>query len=160
MKTEMAVPLLDLEAQYRPLRGEILAAITRVCDLEIARTGLTTVEAAAAGFDAVAVTVETTSKAGYFPGTRPMMVKMLAERSTGRVLGAQIVGGDGAAKRIDTVATALTAGMSVTDLIDLDLAYAPPFSSVWDPVAVAAREASRALDTGRDPAPPAPPGRG
>jgi hypothetical protein len=59
------------------------------------------------------------------------------------LLGGQIIGGPGSAKRIDTVTTAITAGMSVTDVMDLDLAYAPPFSSVWDPVAVVAREAAK-----------------
>ena len=72
-----------------------------------------------------------------------MTVRIVAEHGTGRVLGAQIIGGPGAAKRIDTVATAITAGMTVADVMDLDLAYAPPFSSVWDPVAVAAREATK-----------------
>ena len=72
-----------------------------------------------------------------------MTVRMVAERGTGRLLGAQIVGGPGAAKRIDTVATAITAGMTVDEVMELDLAYAPPFSSVWDPVAVAAREARK-----------------
>ena len=67
-----------------------------------------------------------------------MWVKLVAERGTGRLLGAQIVGGAGAAKRIDTCAVAFTAGMDVQQVLDLDLAYAPPFSSVWDPVAVAA----------------------
>ena len=68
-------------------------------------------------------------------------MRLVAERGTGRVLGAQIIGATRSAKRIDTVATAITAGMTVADVADLDLAYAPPFSSVWDPVAVAAREA-------------------
>ena len=62
-----------------------------------------------------------------------MTIRMVAERGTGRVLGAQIIGVPGSAKRIDTVATAITAGMTVADVTDLDLAYAPPFSSVWDP---------------------------
>ena len=74
-----------------------------------------------------------------------MTVRIVAERGTGRVLGAQIIGGPGAAKRIDTVATAITAGMTVADVADLDLAYAPPFSSVWDPVAIAAREAMKVV---------------
>ena len=74
-----------------------------------------------------------------------MTIRMVAERGTGRLLGAQIIGGPGSAKRIDTVATAITAGMTVADVADLDLAYAPPFSSVWDPVAVAAREAIKAV---------------
>ena len=98
-----------------------------------------------AGFDAVAVTIEATTHAGYLPDASPMTVRLTVERSSGRLLGAQIVGGPGAAKRIDTVATAITAGMSVADVADLDLAYAPPFSSVWDPVAVAAREAVKAV---------------
>lgn len=150
---------VNLGGGYATFPGVVGTAITRICELEIARTGLTSVEAADAGFDAVEVTIDTTVKAGYFPGARPMSVKMLAERDTGRVLGAQITGGDGAAKRIDTVATAITAEMSVADLVDLDLAYAPPFSSVWDPVQVAAREASRALEAERPPAVPDPPGR-
>src|SRR5690606_35004855 len=122
-------------------------------------TGLTEVEATAAGYDHLSVTIETTSKAGYFPGARTMTVKMVAERACGRLLGVQIVGGDGSAKRIDTAAVAITAEMSVADVIELDLAYAPPFSSVWDPIAVAAREAARAVDLGRDPVPPEPPAR-
>ena len=80
-----------------------------------------------------------TTIAGYLPDAEPMTVKLVAERGTGRLLGGQIVGGTRSAKRIDTVATALHARMRVDELIDLDLAYAPPFSSVWDPVPVAAR---------------------
>lgn len=71
-----------------------------------------------------------------------MTVKMLAERGTGRLLGLQIVGGEGAAKRVDVGAVALTAGMTVGRMVDLDLGYAPPFSPVWDPVLVAARKAA------------------
>ena len=71
----------------------------------------------------------------------PMRVKLLAERTTGRVLGAQVVGGQGAAKRVDVVATAITAGFDVRQVIDLDLGYAPPMSPLWDPIASAARKA-------------------
>ena len=74
-----------------------------------------------------------------------MTVRIVVERGSGRLLGGQIVGGPGAAKRIDTIATAITAGMTAQDVMDLDLAYAPPFSSVWDPVAVAAREALKQI---------------
>ncbi len=116
-------------------------AITKLCRTEISRTGLSEVEAGQAGFDHIAQTIEATTRAGYFPGTSKMTVKLVVERRTGRLLGAQIVGGDGAAKRIDTCATAITAGMDVQQVLDLDLAYAPPFSAVWDPIAVAAREA-------------------
>jgi NADPH-dependent 2,4-dienoyl-CoA reductase/sulfur reductase-like enzyme len=116
-------------------------AATKLCTLEIALTGVRVAEAEAAGLDAVAVTIDTTTSAGYFPTASPVTVRLAAERGTGRLLGAQILGGPGAAKRIDTVATAITAGMTVAEVADLDLAYAPPFSSVWDPVAIAAREA-------------------
>lgn len=124
--------------------GVLGTAITRICDTEIARTGLNESEAVDARLDAVGVVVETTTAAGYMPGAERMVVKAVVERGTGRLLGAQIVGGLGAAKRIDTVAVALTAGFTVDQVLDLDLAYAPPFSGVWDPVLVAAREARKA----------------
>ncbi|HEY9555382.1 MAG TPA: FAD-dependent oxidoreductase [Acidimicrobiales bacterium] len=130
---------INLGGGYATFPGVVGTAITKVCSLEVARTGLTEREAAEAGFDAVTATIDTTTRAGYLPDAGPMTVKMLAERGTGRLLGAQIVGEVGSAKRIDTVATALHARMLVAELIDLDLAYAPPFSSVWDPIAVAAR---------------------
>jgi len=119
--------------------GVIGTAITRFCHLEAARTGAMVAEARDAGLDVVVETIETTTHAGYLPDAEPMTVRMLAEKGTGRLLGAQIVGGRGAAKRIDVCALALWAEMSVADLAMSDLAYAPPFSSVWDPVQVAAR---------------------
>ena len=127
--------------------GVVGTAVSKVCDLEIARTGLLEAEAAAAGFRCVSVTAESTSRAGYFPGARPMTVKMLAERGTGRLLGVQIVGREGAGKRVDIAAVALTAGMTVQQMTVLDLGYAPPFSPVWDPVQVAARKAVAALES-------------
>lgn len=125
--------------------GIVGTAITKVCGTEVARTGLSTEAAARSGFTAVSAVVETTTRAGYFPGAEPMAVKAIAERGTGRLLGLQIVGGAGSAKRIDAAATAITAGMSVADVVELDLAYAPPFSSVWDPVQVAARAVLRSV---------------
>lgn len=126
--------------------GVLGTAVTRLCQTEIGRTGLSEHEAAEAGLAYVAVTVEATNQAGYLPDAEAMTVKMLAERGTGRLLGAQIVGGAGAAKRIDVVATALWAEMGVHEMIDLDLSYAPPFSPLWDPVVVAARRAAAAVD--------------
>jgi NADPH-dependent 2,4-dienoyl-CoA reductase/sulfur reductase-like enzyme len=114
-------------------------AITKVCAVEVGRTGLTEGEAAAAGFLAVAATVESTTIAGYLPDAKPMTVKLVAERGSGRLLGGQIVGGEGSAKRIDTLAVALHARLRVDELVDLDLAYAPPFSTTWDPIHLAAR---------------------
>ena len=122
------------------LPGVVGTAISKICATEVARTGLTEGEARDAGLSFVARTIESTTNAGYMPTARPMTIKMVAEAGSGRLLGAQIVGGSGAAKRIDTVAVALHAGFDVQQVMDLDLAYAPPFSGVWDPVLIAARE--------------------
>jgi NADPH-dependent 2,4-dienoyl-CoA reductase/sulfur reductase-like enzyme len=133
---------------YDTFPGIVRTAISRVCDLEIARTGLGEAGAAAAGFDCVVARVQSSTTAGYMPGASPMTVKVVAETGTGRLLGAQIVGsGPGSAKRIDTCALALWNGMSVQELAMTDLAYAPPFSPVWDPVQIAARKAADAASS-------------
>jgi NADPH-dependent 2,4-dienoyl-CoA reductase/sulfur reductase-like enzyme len=136
---------INLGGGYATFPGVIGTAVTKVCTLEIGRTGLTEREATEAGFEFVAVTVDSTTRAGYFPGAQPIKIKLLAERRSGRVLGAQILGNEGAAKRIDVIATALTAEMTVEEMTALDLSYAPPFSPVWDPVLIAARKAAEAL---------------
>ena len=125
--------------------GVLGTAITKFQLLEIGRTGLTEREAAAAGLDAFAVTTKATSRAGYYPGAQPMHIKIVAERHTGRLLGAQIVGGEDAGKRIDVLATALWNGMTVQEVGGMDLSYAPPFSPVWDPVLLAAGKAASKL---------------
>jgi NADPH-dependent 2,4-dienoyl-CoA reductase/sulfur reductase-like enzyme len=130
---------INLGGGYATFPGVVGTAITKVCNVEVARTGLSEREAAEEGFEASAVSVESTTIAGYLPDTRPMHLKLVAERGTGRVLGAQIVGEEGSAKRIDTVAIALHARMRVDDLVDVDLAYAPPFGNTWDPLHIAAR---------------------
>ncbi|MFD1830915.1 FAD-dependent oxidoreductase [Streptomyces desertarenae] len=127
---------------YATFPGVVGTAVSKVCDLEIARTGLLEGQARAAGLRFVTATVESTSRAGYYPGAAPMHVKMIAERRTGRLLGVQIVGREGAGKRVDVAAVALSAGMTVERMTALDLGYAPPFSPVWDPVLVAARKAA------------------
>jgi len=134
---------VNMAGRYATFPGIVGTAVTKVCSTEVARTGLATAEAERAGFEPVSAVVEATTRAGYFPGAEPMTVKAIAERGTGRLLGMQIVGGAGSAKRIDTAATAITAGMSAADVIELDLSYAPPFSPVWDPVQVAARAVAK-----------------
>jgi NADPH-dependent 2,4-dienoyl-CoA reductase/sulfur reductase-like enzyme len=131
----------NIAGAYATFPGVVGTAVSKVCDLEIARTGLREKDARAAGFAFVTVTVEATTKAGYYPGARDLSVKVIAERRTGRLLGAQIVGHEGAAKRIDVAAVALWNEMTVTDMTSLDLGYAPPFSPVWDPILVASRKA-------------------
>ncbi|MCX5155682.1 FAD-dependent oxidoreductase [Streptomyces sp. NBC_00291] len=130
---------------YATFPGVVGTAVSKVCDLEIARTGLRERDAREAGLRFVTATIRSTNTAGYYPGATEMTVKMLAERHTGRLLGVQIVGGAGAAKRVDIAAVALTAGMTVDQVVSLDLGYAPPFSPVWDPILVAARKAVTAV---------------
>ncbi|MCX5150194.1 FAD-dependent oxidoreductase [Streptomyces sp. NPDC048550] len=130
---------------YATFPGVVGTAVSKVCDLEIARTGLREKDALAAGLRFVTATISSTTTAGYYPTAADMTVKMLAERRTGRLLGVQIVGGAGSAKRVDIAAVALTAGMTVDQVVSLDLGYAPPFSPVWDPVLVAARKAVSAV---------------
>ncbi len=135
----------NLGGGYATFPGVVGTAVSKVCDLEVGRTGLLEAEAWAAGFQPVSVTVRSTTRAGYFPGTVPITVKMIAERGTGRLLGAQLVGREGSAKRIDVCAVALWNEMTVEEITGLDLGYAPPFSPVWDPVLVAARKATAAV---------------
>ncbi|MEW2562075.1 FAD-dependent oxidoreductase [Streptomyces griseorubiginosus] len=133
---------MNVGGGYATFPGVVGTAVSKVCDLEIARTGLREKDARRVGLQFESVTIESTSRAGYYPGASPMTVKMLAERRTGRLLGVQIVGREGAGKRVDIAAVALTAGMTVERMTALDLGYAPPFSPVWDPVLVAARKAA------------------
>ncbi|MEU5912543.1 FAD-dependent oxidoreductase [Micromonospora sp. NPDC047527] len=136
---------INIGGGYATFTGVIGTAVTKVCDLEVGRTGLRERDATEAGFDFISVIAESTSRAGYYPGARPMTVKLIAERPSGRLLGAQIVGWSEAAKRIDTLAVALWNGMTVDDMTALDLGYAPPYAPVWDPVLIAARKAVDAL---------------
>jgi len=119
--------------------GVVGTAITKFNNLEIARTGLQLRELEAFGIEHASATIESKTRAHYYPDADKIHVTLHAEPGSGRLLGAQIVGGPGAGKRIDIAATALHAGMTVDQLLGLDLAYAPPFSPVWDPVQIAAR---------------------
>jgi NADPH-dependent 2,4-dienoyl-CoA reductase/sulfur reductase-like enzyme len=140
---------INLGGGYATFPGVVGTAVSKLCDLEVARTGLNERESRRAGFQFLTATIESTSRAGYYPNPGHLTVKVLAERETGRLLGAQIVGREGAAKRIDVFATALFAGFTVFDLVNLDLSYAPPFAPVWDPVLVAARKAVDLVEADR-----------
>jgi len=132
---------------YATFPGVVRTAVSRVCDLEIARTGLLEADAEQAGFGFVTARIESTTRAGYFPGAEKITVKVLAERRTGRLLGGQIVGQEDSGKRIDALAVALWNEMTVEEITSLDLGYAPPFSPVWDPVLISARKAADAVRT-------------
>jgi CoA-dependent NAD(P)H sulfur oxidoreductase len=123
--------------------GVVGTAVVKVFDLHVGRTGLSETEAAQAGIDVAATTIVHRSRAHYYPGWQPIKVKLVAERETGRLLGAQIAGTEGVAQRIDVVAAALHSGATVDEVANYDLGYAPPFAPVWDPLLIAARQTQR-----------------
>jgi NADPH-dependent 2,4-dienoyl-CoA reductase/sulfur reductase-like enzyme len=130
-----------------PVGGTAGTAIVKAFELGAARTGIVDeARAREAGFDPVSVTISAPTRAHYYPGGSELQVTLLADGSTGRLLGGSLVGREGA-KRVDTVATALHAGMTVAELQTADLAYAPPFSPVWDPVLTAAKVLEGTLDS-------------
>lgn len=120
--------------------GAVGTAVCKVCSYEVARTGLQEKELAKLGIAYATATIDSTTRAGYYPGSKKIVVKLLAEKNSGRLLGGQIIGEEGAAKRIDVLATAVTHNLTLQNLIDMDLSYAPPFSPVWDPVQTCARK--------------------
>jgi NADPH-dependent 2,4-dienoyl-CoA reductase/sulfur reductase-like enzyme len=136
---------INLGGGYATFPGVTGTAVTKICRVEVARTGLQEKEIRKLGLEYESAVIRSQTKAGYYPGAGEIAVKVLAERGSGRLLGGQIVGMEGSAKRIDTLATALHAGFTVEEMINLDLGYAPPFSPVWDPVVIAAREVAKKL---------------
>jgi NADPH-dependent 2,4-dienoyl-CoA reductase/sulfur reductase-like enzyme len=137
---------INIGGGYATFPGVLGTAVSKVCDLEVARTGLSEAELGPLGLQWEKAVIESTTRAGYFPGAEPMRIKVVAERRSGRLLGAQIVGREGSAKRIDVVATALWNQMAVAEMVNMDLSYAPPFSPVWDPVLIATRKLSEQVD--------------
>ena len=136
---------INIGGRYATFPGVLGTAVSKVCGIEVARTGLKESEASEAGFKTVTTVVDSTTRAGYFPGAQPIKTKIIVEHRSGRLLGAQIIGQEGAAKRIDAIATALWNEMTVDQMLHLDLGYAPPFAPVWDPILVAARQAWKAV---------------
>ena len=115
-------------------------AVLKAFELECGRSGIVDHETAAEhGFDPVSETITAGSRSGYYPGNAETTVTLTADRESGKLLGGTIAGADRAAVRINTVATALEADMTVSEVERLDLGYAPPFSPVWDPILVAAK---------------------
>ena len=123
-----------LDSRYKGSQG---SSVIKVFDMTAALTGINERTAKAMGIDADTVILSPMSHAGYYPGGKVMTMKVVFEKGSYRLLGAQIVGYEGVDKRIDVLATAIRAGMKATDLKELDLAYAPPYSSAKDPVNMA-----------------------
>lgn len=119
------------------VKGFIGTVIVKVFDLAVAKTGLSEREAVSEGFVPLVTYVLSEDHAGYYPGAETVHIKTIAERSSGRLLGSQVIGKQGVDKRIDVMATAIYNDMILEDLLQLDLAYAPPYSSARDPIIVA-----------------------
>lgn len=120
--------------------GVVATAVCKICVFEIARTGLLEKECKELKIDFVSTVIKSKTRAHYYPEAKDIFVKLIAEKKTGTLLGGQIIGEEGAAKRIDVLATVLFNKLTLQNIIDLDLSYAPPFSPVWDPVQTAARK--------------------
>lgn len=120
--------------------GGVGTAVCKICKYEVARTGMLEKDLKKLGIDYVSAVIVSKTRAHYYPNAKNITVKLIAEKNSGRLLGGQIIGEEDAAKRIDVLATALTHNLTLQNIIDLDLSYAPPFSPVWDPVQTAARK--------------------
>lgn len=140
---------VNIGGGYETFPGVLGTAAVKVCDLEVARTGLNEAEAIAAGFQFFTSLAESTTRAGYHPGAKRVKLKLVVETGSGRLLGAQIVGEENAAKRIDAFAAMLWNEMTVDEIMHVDLAYAPPFAPTWDPILIAARKAWERLEKSR-----------
>jgi NADPH-dependent 2,4-dienoyl-CoA reductase/sulfur reductase-like enzyme len=127
-------------------KGIVGTSVFKVFDLEVARTGLSGIDAQIEGFNFISNVVEQNSRAHYYPGGSKVRIKLIAEMNTGRILGAEMVGREGISKRIDVFATAIAAKMTVEDMGDLDLSYSPPFAPVWDPILIAANDLKEKLN--------------
>lgn len=122
------------------LQGIAGTAVFKVFDIQVARTGLGINEAKEFGFEPVEVVIESRSRAHAHPGSSSIWVQIIGDRKSGRLVGMQMVGREGVAHRINAAAVALHAGMTVDEFAQADLAYAPPFGPVWDPVLTAANQ--------------------
>ncbi|MEW6348242.1 MAG: FAD-dependent oxidoreductase [Thermodesulfobacteriota bacterium] len=127
------------------LPGIANTAVFKVLDMEVATTGLRVNDAGEAGFAPVEIVIQSRSRAHAHPGNQTIHICMLGDSKTGRLLGAQMVGREGVAHRINAVAVALHAGMTAEDFVQCDMAYAPPFSPVWDPLLTAGNQLLKKL---------------
>ncbi|MFH1075321.1 MAG: rhodanese-like domain-containing protein [Pseudomonadota bacterium] len=127
------------------VKGFTGTTIVKVFDLTVARTGISEKEAISEGLDPLVTYVIAGHHSGYYPGAKDVFIKTISERSTNRLLGCQVIGEEGVDKRIDVMATALYNRMTQEDLLQLDLAYAPPYSSARDPIIVSGMLAQNSL---------------
>ena len=120
-------------------KGAIGSQMIKIFELEVAKTGFNKADAAKHGIPVIEEFIEWKSRAGYYPGSDKIFVKLTVREDNRKLIGGEIAGVDGAALRINTIAAAITSGMTIEDFAYLDTGYSPPFSPVWDPVVAAAQ---------------------
>lgn len=130
---------LNMVDVHKTFKGIVGTSIIKFFDLTLGRTGLSETEANMLNIPYGSVTITATDIAGYYPDDKKMKLKLVYHKETHKVLGGQIIGENGVDKRIDVLATAIFHSMTTDELLDLDLAYAPPYNGVWDPIQQAAR---------------------
>lgn len=135
----------NIAGERAVFRGVLGSQTTKVFDLYVATTGLTAEQAREAGFDAGETKIVKSDRASYYPGGRDNHIGLIYDRQSGRLLGAQAVGSESAAGRINVCAAAITARMTVGDLNDVDFVYAPPVAPVYDPLLIAAGAALKGV---------------
>jgi NADPH-dependent 2,4-dienoyl-CoA reductase/sulfur reductase-like enzyme len=135
----------NMAARRTKFMGAIGTTVLKVFDLAVARTGLSSQDAVRESMPVVAARVEAWDRAAYYPTARKIWVKLIAERESRKVIGAQAAGYADASKPIDVAAAAITSGMRVDELAQLDLAYSPPYGNLWDPLLIAAQAVLRKM---------------
>ncbi|MGJ9385821.1 FAD-dependent oxidoreductase [Salipaludibacillus sp. CF4.18] len=130
---------LNIAGQSKSFQGIVGTSIMKFFDYAVAKTGLNEEEAKELGIDYGVIGFESHPIAGYYPGGDSLYIRMLKDNETDKLIGVQAMGKHGVAKRIDVAATALFSGLTMEELENLDLSYAPPYNSVWDPLQQAAR---------------------
>ncbi len=135
----------NMAARRTMFQGAIGTTVLKVFDLAVARTGLCSEDAAAESMPVVSARIEAWDRAAYYPTARKLWVKLIAERESRKLIGAQVAGYGDASKRIDVACAAITSGMRMDELVQLDLAYSPPYGNLWDPLLIAAQAVLRKL---------------
>jgi len=133
----------NLAGRRAKFRGSFGTTILKVFELGVARTGLSSREAAAEKIRFAAARIEADDRTSYYPGARKVWIKLIVDRESRKLIGAQAAGYGDVSKRIDVAATAISGGMTIDDVAQLDLAYSPPYGSLWDPLLVAAQAVLR-----------------
>ena len=136
----------NLAGAHETFKGVLGSMVTKAFELYISATGLSLAQAQAAGYNAAASVITKGDRASYYPGSQSNTICLILDKATGRLLGAQAIGSESVAGRINVFATAITCGMTVAEINELDLVYAPPVAPVYDPILIAASQAMKKVE--------------